>query len=197
MIKLVYDLKAGFEDCYLTIKDEEYDLSFDIGVQPLGTVEFLEDIEAETGEPVDLEALRQADFEKEFYEDFHDDSDALLTELENNGTFDMLYEDSVLSISKTFFAHLLGGERIKHIVPVWEPSNFRLVYDLDTRSDFYYEDGLKAGEVFEYLGINKQQLYYYVKTGQVKKEYSRRDPKKFTYNRLDCEVLKKKLCKKR
>ena len=27
MLKLVYDLKAGFEDCYLTIKDEEWDLT--------------------------------------------------------------------------------------------------------------------------------------------------------------------------
>ena len=29
MLKLLYDLKVGFDDCYLTIKNQEYDISGD------------------------------------------------------------------------------------------------------------------------------------------------------------------------
>lgn len=164
MIKLLYDLKIGFDDCFLDMKNREYDLSTEV------------------------------DSEAEFYEDYHDDLEGLIAELMDTHVWEKIYDHEAANVSKTFFAHLVKDTEF---IPIWLPSNFRLVYDPNTRSDFYYEDGLKAGEVFEYLGINKQQLYYYVKTEQIKKEYSRKDPKKFTYNRLDCEVLKKKLCKKR
>ena len=28
MLKLLYDLKVGFDDCYLTIKNQEFDLGY-------------------------------------------------------------------------------------------------------------------------------------------------------------------------
>lgn len=164
MIKLLYDLKIGFDDCFLDMKNREYDLSAEV------------------------------DSEAEFYEDYHDDTEGLIAELMDTRVWEKIYDHEASKVSKTFFAHLMKNAEL---IPVWLPTNFRLVYDPASRSDFYYEDGLRAGEVFEDLGINKQQLYYYVKTGQIKKEYSRKDPKKFTYNRLDCEVIKKKLMNKR
>ena len=44
------------------------------------------------------------------------------------------------------------------------------------------------------LKINKQQLHYYVKTGQIRKEFNNEG--KFKYNRVDVYVLNRKLQKK-
>ena len=145
MLKLVYDLKAGFEDCYLTIKNEECDLSSVLEIAKLGVVEYLDDIEATDGEPIDLDKLR-ADEEEGFYKEYSNDIDGLLDFLETDGTLESLYEESVLRFSKLYFSHLLGGTPIKHVIPTWEPYNWRLEYDQDSRSSFYYEDAMSAKE---------------------------------------------------
>lgn len=193
MLKLVYDLKAGFEDYYLTIKNEEYDLSQVLEMEKLGTLEYLEDIEEDEG--VNLDELRD-DADANFYKRYVDDIPGLLKYLEDSGTMEFLEEDSVLTISKLFFSHMLGGMPIQNTIPVWEPTNFRLVLDTDERTAFHYLNAMPAKEVCDRLKLTKQQLHYYVKTGQIRKELNPENTKQFKYNRTDVEILQKKLEKK-
>lgn len=190
MLKLIYDLRAGFEDCYLTIKDEEYDISDVLEIEKLCLLDSPAEVEPET-----LEELR-TEREEEIYNNFHNNIVDLLKYLEDNGIMDLLYEDSVLTISKLYFSHMLGGTPIKHTIPIWKPSNWRLVYDPDTRSSFYYLNAMSAKEVYDTLKLTKQQLHYYVKTGQIRKESNPKNQKQFKYNRTDVYVLQKKLEKK-
>lgn len=195
MLKLIYDLKAGFEDKYLTLKNEEWELSDDLILMDLGTLDNLEEIEADTGKVIDVDTLREPD-EEAFYNDYKDDIEGLLDYLESIGSLESLYESSVLEISKLYFSHLLGGSPLKHIVPVWEPSNWRLVYDPAVRTSAHYLNALPAKEVCDTLKLTRQQLHYYVKTGQIRKEFNPENPTQFKYNRTDVYVLQKKLKKK-
>ncbi len=183
MIKLVYDLKAGFDDCYLTLKNQEWDLEDALEV-------FIPS--DEYGGVPEIKYIP----EEEFYNKYRDDIVGLLKELEDNGTMEILYEDSVLKISKLFFSHMLGGIPLKHFVPVWEPSNWKLVYEPEVTSPAVYNSAATAREICDTLGLSRQQLYYYVKSGQLKKEYNPNNKKQFRYNRLDVQVLQKKLEKK-
>ncbi len=192
MLKLVYDLKAGFEDKYLTLKNEEWELSDDLVIVNFGVLDNLEEIEADTGEAIDVDTLREPD-EKAFYNEYKDDVEGLLDYLESIGTLESMYECSVLEISKLYFSHLLGG---KYIIPVWEPSNWRLIYDPEKRSSVHYLNALPAKEVCDALKLTRQQLHYYVKSGQIRKEFNPENPKQFKYNRTDAYVLQKKLEKK-
>jgi hypothetical protein len=145
---------------------------------------------------VDLDGLRQNN-ELDFFMQYCDKIPELLQLLEDNGEMDMLREDSVLSISKLYFLHLLGdGKRLKHVIPVWEPSNWKLDLDLTTRTSFHYLNAMSAKEVCDLLNLTRQQLHYYVKTGQIRKEVNPENPKQFKYNRTDVYVLQKKLEKK-
>jgi hypothetical protein len=193
MLKLVYDLKAGFEDCYLTIKDEEYDLSSMLEIQKISILEFSDELE-DDGVLVELDKLGPS--EEEFYKEYCNNVEGLLAELEERGELDMLHEDSVLNVSKVFFSHLLGGTPIKNTVPVWEPSNFRLVWEPWTRSSCYYLNAMSASDVCMLLNLTRQQLHYYVTTGAIKKEFNPENSKQFKYNRTDVYVLQKKLEKK-
>ena len=195
MLKLTYDLKAGFKDCYLTIKKEEWDLSSMLEMNKLGTLEYLDEIEKDCG-TVDLDELRQNN-EFEFFMQYCDKIPDLLQMLEDNGEMDMLREDSILTISKLYFMHLLGdGKKLEHVIPVWEPSNWKLDLDLTTRTSFHYLNAMSAKEVCELLKLTRQQLHYYVKTDQIRKEVNPENPKQFKYNRTDVYVLQKKLDKK-
>ena len=192
MLKLVYDLKAGFEDCYLTKKNAICDLTRLLEIEKLGEVGYLDDVEEFECREVDLDAVR-LDSEESFYQQYKDDIAGLLSYLEVKGLFECLKEESISFISGTFFAHMLSwdGE-----IPVWEPSNWQLEYDPNTRSSFYYDDAMSAHEVCEELKLTRQQLHYYVKTNQIRKEFNPRDKKQFRYNRLDVQVIKQRLSKK-
>ena len=176
MLKLVYDLKAGFDDCYLTIKDEEYDLA--------DAIELINDREVITVT------------EAEFYDEYKNDLEKLLEYLENAWLLRVLYEDSVLEISKLYFSHKLGGVPLKQFIPIWEPSNWRLVYEPNVRSNTFYVNAMSAKEVCDLLKLTRQQLHYYVTTGAIKKEFNPDKPNSFKYNRTDVYVLQKKLEKK-
>ena len=182
MIKLVYDLKCGFANKYMVLKDEEYDLSWLLE----NTVESSED----------AEPILEVEDEAAFYKLYKDNVEAILKILEESYELSNLYEASVLEISKLYFSHLLGGLPLKHVAPLWEPSNWRLVYEPNKRSAHFYLNALTAGEVMKTLKLTRQQLHYYVKTGQLRKEYNPENPRQFKYNELDVYVLQKKLDKK-
>lgn len=186
MLKLVYDLKAGFDDEYIILKNREFDLTQVLDTMNELAAEALTDKELES----DADELRNVD-EESFYNDFKEDVNALLNFLDSSGWADLEYESSVLDITKTYFLHRCGRE---YIVPIFEPSNFRIVYNKDERSETFYLNALTPKEVCDMLKINKQQLHYYVKTGQIRKEYNSEG--KFKYNRTDVYVLNRKLQKK-
>ena len=182
MLKLVYDLKAGFENKYIVLKDEEYDLSW-----------ILESASEDSGSPMlQIEKEDEADF----YNKYKNNTNLIIDMLKDCYEFSNIYEASVLEISKLYFSHLLGGLPLKNIIPIWEPSNWRLVYEPKKRSAIFYLNALSASEVMKTLKLTKQQLYYYTKTGQLRKEYNPKNPKQFKYNKLDTYVLQKKLEKK-
>ena len=184
MLKLVYDLKAGFDDEYIVIKNQEFDLTQVLDTNNKLAVEELSDDE------LNLEDVRNVD-EESFYEQYKDNIDALLDFLDDTGWADLEYESSVLDITKTYFLHRCEH---KYIVPIWEPSNYRIVYNKDERSETFYLNALTPKEVCDMLKINKQQLHYYVKTRQIRKEFNSNG--KFKYNRVDVYVLNRKLQKK-
>ena len=184
MLKLVYDLKAGFDDEYIVLKNREFDLTQVLNVINEATADDLPD------DNLNLEEIRNVD-EESFYEQYKDNIDDLLKYLEDLGWMDMEYESSVLDITKTYFLHRCEH---KYIVPIWEPSNYRIVYNKDEQSETFYLNALTPKEVRDMLKINKQQLHYYVKTGQIRKEFNSNG--KFKYNRVDVYVLNRKLQKK-
>ena len=168
MLKLIYDLKTGFEDCYLTIKNEEWDLA---------TV---------------VEDLRMP--EKDFYDAYATNLAGLLTYLEDVHELEKLCEESSVRISKLFFSHMLKPGR--QLITTWEPSNFRLVWEPWIKSRTFYLNAMSAADVCSLLNLTRQQLHYYVTTGAIKKEFNPENSKQFKYNRTDVYVLQKKLEKK-
>ena len=71
MLKLVYDLKAGFEDEYIVLKNREFDLTQVLDSTNEAVVDDLSDDE------LNLEKVRDVD-EESFYEQYKDNIDALL-----------------------------------------------------------------------------------------------------------------------
>ena len=98
MLKLVYDLKAGFDDEYIVIKNQEFDLTQVLDFTNEAAVDNLPDNE------LNLEEVRDVD-EESFYEQYKDNIDDLLKYLEDSGWMDMEYESSVVDITKTYFLH--------------------------------------------------------------------------------------------
>ena len=190
MIKLLCDIKCGFDDLYLTEKDVEFDLADYI----IANKEILRnDIDPEDREnyianfPVEEDKL---------YEKYKDDLDTLLHRLEEDGIFGCWYEESILNYAHTFFQHICYKKGRKPFIPsIWEPTNFRLFYDPTLKSDCYFFNSLSAKEACDILNFSNQQLYYYVKTGKIRKEYTE-DHTKFGYNKDDvykvAESLKRK-----
>lgn len=192
MLNLVFDLKTGFEDCYLTIKDYKWDLALTVENPVIAVINGVA-TEEETKAILETTSLER---EEDLYERFKDNTEELMDFLEYSGELEMLYESSVLEISKKFFSGLLGGIPLKNIVPIFEPYNIRLEFIPEKVSEYHYLNGLSPKEVFEELNISRQQLYYYVKTGQIKKVYSNENPKKYKYDRTDVIVVKRKLIDK-
>ena len=65
MLKLVYDLKAGFEDEYIVLKNREFDLTQVLDSTNEAVVDDLSDDE------LNLEKVRDVD-EESFYEQYKD-----------------------------------------------------------------------------------------------------------------------------
>ena len=179
MLKLIYDLKVGYRECYLTVLNEEFDVS--------AVFQQEHDMLVEEGE-----AVFEPDEEKLFYE-YCNKIPELINMLDMSGWLDIEREDSILHYTKTFFSSVTEPGTC---CGIWEPSNFRLEYDPNSKSSIRYLNAFGAREACDLLNLTKQQLHYYVKTGAIKKEYNPENPKQFKYNRTDVLVLQKKLDKK-
>ena len=155
MLKLIYNLKVGFNDCYVTLIDDEFELSGLLAsqnelIEELGTI---------------------SESEEDFYNRYKDNIEQLLDDMNDNGWGLIWDETTRLNYTKLFFSHIVGNP-ISYVASIWEPSKVRLVYDPNVRTSYYYNNALSAKETCELLKISKQQLHYYVKTGQIKKEFN-------------------------
>ena len=102
MLKLIYDLKAGFEDEYIVLKNREFDLTQVLDSANEAVVDDLSDDE------LNLEKVRDVD-EESFYEQYKDNIDALLDFLDDTGWADLEYESSVLDIVSVIFLTIVVG----------------------------------------------------------------------------------------
>lgn len=176
MLKLLYDLKVGYKECYLTVLNEELDVS----------AVFQQDHDFLVEEGIPSEEPNEV----ALYEQYKDNIQELLDFLEDSGHFDIEYEASVLHYTKTFFSSIAEPGTC---CGVWEPSNWRLVYDPSTKSSIRYLNAFTAREACDLLKLTRQQLHYYVKTGQIHKEFNPEQPLQFKYNRTDIYAMRKKL----
>ena len=134
--------------------------------------------------------------EEDFYNRYKDNVEQLLDDMNDNGWGLIWDETTRLNYTKLFFSHIVGNP-ISYVASIWEPSKVRLVYDPNVRTSYYYNNALSAKETCELLKISKQQLHYYVKTGQIKKEFNPDKPNgNYRYNSADVYVLQKKLAEK-
>jgi len=179
MLKLIYDLKVGYKECYLTVLNEEFDVSAMFQQQ----YDFLVEEALPAEEPN----------EAELYAKYKDKIPELINMLDMSGWLDIEREDSILHYTKTFFSSVTEPGTC---CGIWEPSNWRLEYDPNSKSSIRYLNAFSAREACDLLNLTKQQLHYYVKTEAIKKEYNPENPKQFKYNRTDVYVMQKKLDKK-
>jgi len=179
MLKLLYDLKVGYRECYLTVLDEELDVSAHFHLLYLNMKE------------AGIAAEEQSD--EELYEQYKFDIDGLLKFLEDTGCLEGEYEASVLHYTKNFFSSVTEPGTC---CGIWEPSNWRLVYDPGTVTTQRYLSSLSSKEVCEMLKISRQQLHYYVKNEMIRKVINPDNPTTFKYDRGDVYILRTKLNEK-
>lgn len=197
MLNLIYDIKCGFNDLYIVEKDVEEDLT---GVVEMNkdclAFEFPDDIEL-----TEEELEEKQDFieynpisEEQLYNKYKDDIDGLIAYLEDNGTLDASEEATREYYAHAYFSSIcFNKETGESCVPgICDYSNYRLEYDPNKRSSFYFDNAMGAGEVCSLLNITRQQLHYYFKSGQIRKEYDT-DGVKFKYNRSDVYAVLDKL----
>jgi hypothetical protein len=179
MLKLLYDLKVGYSNCYLTVLDEELDVSAYFWMKCNSAKE----------EGLEIEELS----DEELYEIYKFDLSKLIQELEDTGYLETEYEASVLHYTKNFFTSVTEPGTC---CGIWEPSNWRLVYDPDTDSSIKFINAFTSNEVCEKLKISHQQLYYYTKIGTIKKVFNPDNHHDFRYDRSDVLFLFNKLAEK-
>ena len=181
MLKLVYDVKCGFKELFITEKDCGIDLAVVIEANKEALENDVPDDEAEEWK------LANPVTEEDFYELFKDDIDGLMHYLEENGQLECEETFALEYYGKAFFAAVCKEEGCG-LPGYFEMENCRLVYEPNVKSEFYFYNAMTAKEVFDFLGINKQQLHYYVKTGKIKREYNN-DATELRYNKADVYKL--------
>ena len=120
MLKLTYNLKCGFKEAYVVLKNQEYDIS-DI-------IDFLNHVPEELAEEYP-EDSREIITEEAFYTEYKDNIDALLELLENTGYYDLWWESTLLEVAHKYFDDI---RRELEIVPgIWKPTRVKLIYKPD------------------------------------------------------------------
>ena len=177
MLKLIYDVKCGFKDLYITANNIEEDLSDWINILNVNSL---------PGEPKFTE--------EDIYEQYKDDVDALVDEV-FGGITEFIYEGIMLDYSKTFFKHICYADPKNPFIPnVFELTNLRLVLeDKPLKRAVADRDApLKASEVMALLGISRVTLCHYVKKGLIKID-TNYTGKQYRYNKESVlELLKRR-----
>lgn len=141
MLLIIYDIKCGFKDLYMTEKNACEDVA--AGIYTLNKA-IKEDPEC-----AGMSLLSEA----EIYEAYQYDADKLFEEL-FPGLLDCIKEVTCEDYSKTFFSKICRQKgKDKIVCGYFEADNFRLVYDksvesiVDDNLDITYKD-LTTGKIY-------------------------------------------------
>lgn len=115
MLKIVYDVKCGFDDCYVFVKDQEYELTL-----------YLDDIrwdefKAGADDPIPPDA--------ELCEKYKDDVEAFFHDVID--VRECMVGEAAARCRETFFAFARGPQEDRSIPKFCEYENARLVYEPD------------------------------------------------------------------
>ena len=147
MLKLVYDVKCGFKELFITEKDCEIDLAVIIEANKDALENDVPDDEAEEWK------LANPITEEDFYELFKDDIDGLMHYLEESGQLECEETFALEYYGKAFFAAVCKEEGCG-LPGYFEMENCRLVYEPNVKSEFYFYNAMTAKEVFDFLKQN-------------------------------------------
>lgn len=199
MIKLVYDIRCGFKQLYMTEKDVEWFLD---GLFDPNASNWDDDEPQQTAEDFYKESQHMTQSELEEY----------FTDI---GVLGIIEEHTEEDYANTYFKDVCTAQ---NCVPGFTKIyNLRVEYDptievrfcknatADYLEPHYYKDGIevdldnvnqynpwmKAGEVMELLGISRKVLSTYVKKGLIKTEPNYTG-KQYRYDRESVLALKKK-----
>ena len=118
MLKLTYNLKCGFKEAYVVLKNQEFDLS--------DMIDLLNHVPEELADEYP-EDSREVITEESFYNEYRDNIDALLDLMESTGYYTIWWESTTVEVAHKYFDDV---RRERNMVPgIWKPSKIRLVYE--------------------------------------------------------------------
>lgn len=180
MLKLLYDLKVGFDGCYLTIENQEFDLGY--------VVEKHKDANRESGVDTTKPHFSFPDTEEDLFRSLQEDGDCWDLELPHRWWYDDMRQKSREYFAYTYLRPFCCGKDIMAFPTIWEPYNFQLEYDPTKTSKTVYDAAFSSSDACKLLGVSRQQLHYYVKTGKIKREFCE-GVKSCRYNKDDVYKL--------
>lgn len=166
MLKLIYDIRCGFKQLYMTEKDCEFELDF-----------MFED---------------SSDNTKDFYDSCSDLTQSELEDIfESNGILGIIEETTEETYAHSYFEEICFEDPDHPFVPGFTKIyNLRLAYDANDKTYARRESSsMKAKDVMAVLGISRQTLCNYVKKGLIKVD-SNYSGKQYRYDRESVLFLK-------
>ena len=188
MLKLIFDIKCGFNDVYVVEKDVEEDLTSWIENANELILETATEIQEEDPDYIPILYT-----EENLYEWYNDNPEEMFDEV-FDGMYDIIAEGTVLNFAKTYFKHVCYKDPEKSFVPgLFEMENIRLVLDEEPVKKLAQarSNPLKASEVMALLGISRVTLCHYVKRGLIKID-TNYTGKQYRYNKESVLALMKK-----
>ena len=189
MLKLLYDVKCGFEELYVVKKNQEIDLTGWIDCWNEMLEEFPPIPEEREAGYDNLDSIS----EEAIYNKYKDTPIKLLDDEVFSSVSEIISEEITMECINTYFRHICKVNLKNPICPeILELSSARLVLgdnDAVTHRLTYpiKSKSLKAKEVMELLGISRQTLSNYVKQGLVKVDSTING--KYKYNKASVLAL--------
>lgn len=184
MLKLSYDLKVGFDDCYLTIKNQEFDLGY--------VVEKNKEANRKSGVDTTKPHFSFPDTEEDLFESLWGQSvypwDDLDSYIKEQWWYGYMKAESKAYFVHTYLHPICCSKDTPGSPTIWEPYNFQLDYDPNKTSKTVYDAAFSSSDACKLLGVSRQQLHYYVKTGKIKREFCE-GAKSCRYNKDDVYKL--------
>lgn len=170
MLKLIYDVKCGFEELYVVKKNQEIDLTgfVDCWNETLEDFPPTEEERAAGYDNLDPTTI------EEVYNQYKDRPLQLLDDERFTCVGEVISEEMTMECINTYFRHICKVNLKNPICPeLLELSNVRLVLTDETTAvvnstPIIKTKSLKAKEVMELLKISRQTLSNYVKQGLIK-----------------------------
>ena len=184
MLKLLYDLKVGFDDCYLTIKNQEFDLGYVIEKQKEANRESgIDTAAANSSFPNTEEGLFQHLWAMSLYP-----WNNLDVYIQEQWWYGYMKAESKAYFVHTYLHPICCSKDTPGSPTIWEPFNVQLAFNPNEKSKTVYDAAFSSSDACKLLGVSRQQLHYYVKTGKIKREFCE-GVKSCRYNKDDVYKL--------